>query len=580
MFRNSQLGLLVLACLASGPAAHAGNSLLLDPELLPQVTGLSADGRLVVYRDGYWDRVSGVRTDLSLAAPAGGWGAAGSGRDLVRIVEVRSDGQAALAQVELANGSGDQYMAHWGELGGWSWPASTVPGCGPTHIEAIGMSEDGQLLVGNIVDPACEWYAASWTPGAQPDPVKLTTIVFDPSESPVECSRTTSVSADGSLIGGFHSKFGCDVGPTPGDVEEMAAVWDAATGAPRFLEDGVDGRVLALSADGSVAVGRSTVFIKHDAVIWDLTVSPAEAQLLGLVSADPFAGDGAEARTVSGDGDLVTGSWGDFADPWAPHGAAFYWKRHVNGDPATGRALSMAQRVAEAGDAFPRGASDMGGQSGPIAPTLVATEVRASAGANGGTLLYDVQLPGGIYSGMRGDAAVIDLPLLEGSASSIDLTVGGAQVFDIDAGPGQAHQLYLLLGSASGTTPGWTVGPANEVDVSVLQDRFDLFCNFSPGCTAPGTLPADYSAAGDMVLPLAPDNYFLATATTLFGLWPFNSFGFLDANGRAGAAFIALPAGDFTSFAGSTLHHAYVVLDNDDLTARAVSNAVPCNLVL
>ena len=34
-----------------------------------------------------------------------------------------------------------------------------------------------------------------------------------------------------------------------------------------------------------------------------------------------------------------------------------------------------------------------------------------------------------------------------------------------------------------------------------------------------------------------------------------------------------------TNLAGLTLHHAYVVLDVDDLSARAVSNAVPCALV-
>ena len=67
-------------------------------------------------------------------------------------------------------------------------------------------------------------------------------------------------------------------------------------------------------------------------------------------------------------------------------------------------------------------------------------------------------------------------------------------------------------------------------------------------------------------------------------MWPINSFGFLDGAGRSApfpfGPFVAVPAGEFTSLAGATLYHAYVVLDNVDLSARAVSNAVPVDLTL
>jgi hypothetical protein len=577
------LGLLAGIAALTGGAAQAQNSQMIDQSTNGYARGLSSDGMLIVTSTGYLNRSTGTFIDVSSIPPVGGWGptlTGNSGWEFEGMVEVRADGGQALATVKLADGSGDNYTARWDAVNGWQFPASTVPGCDATHIRGNAMSDAGDVIAGIVVDPSCDWYAMSWSPDTQVDPVKLTTTVFDINLSPEECSMSECISGDGNWIGGRHSQAGC--GSSANGPQEQATVWDTATGTPTFLNAGVSGRVMAMNYDGSVAVGRDAGGGKRDAVIWDMTQVPPTAQYLGLTSPDPASNDSADARTVSADGDLVTGSFGNIGNPWAAPGSAYYWKRHVNGNTATQRTIPMALRILEAGDAFPAGPVDLGDPLGATTSTRVATLVRDSAGANGGSIIYDVQLPGGLYVGAGGQPVVMDIPLLEADTDHLDLTNGSNQVFTIDAGPSQAFQYFVLLGSATGTTPGWPVGPSNQVDISSVQDQFDNLCNFDPSCTPPATLPSDYSGAADMTLPLVPDSYFLATATTLLGVWPVNSVGVLGANGQplTPAPFIGVPAGNFTSLAGATLYHAYAVLDAGDLSVRTVSNAVPCDLTL
>jgi hypothetical protein len=577
-----------LALLAAAPA-QGQNSQLIDSASGDWPVGLSSDGMLIVTTRGYVNRSTGTFIDIGTTSPpAGGWGptlGGNSGWDFGRVVEVRADGGQALAMVQLADGSGDNYGARWDAVNGWQFPASTVDGCDAFHTSGKDMSDDGAVIVGDVVQPFCDWYATSWLPDAQPDPVKVTTIVYDPLHDAEECSNAECVSGDGLWIGGRQSRLGCHTGfepwHPPGDVQEQPMVWDTATGTPIVLNEGVHGRVNGLSYDGSVAVGRDAGNGKSDAVIWDMTQAPPAAHYLGLTSPDPNTSDSAEARTVSADGDLVTGSFGNLGNPWAAPGSAFFWKRHTNGNVATQRVAPMAQRIYEAGDAFPAGPLDLGNPSHINTPTSVATIIRDSAGPNGGSIIYDVQIPGGLYVGAAGFPVVMDIPLLEGDTDHLDLTNGSNQVFTIDAGPSQAFQLYVMLGSAS-EGPGWPVGPRNRVDISSVQTQFDNICNNDPDCTPPATLPSDYTGAGDMTLPLAFDSYFLATATNLLDVFPFNGVGLLGANGQPLGAppFIGVPAGNFTSLAGATLYHAYAVLDFDDLAVRAVSNAVPCDLTL
>lgn len=99
-------------------------------------------------------------------------------------------------------------------------------------------------------------------------------------------------------------------------------------------------------------------------------------------------------------------------------------------------------------------------------------------------------------------------------------SAGGAQDIDVDAGPAHAGELYVVVGSFTGTSPG-----QNLLGVHI---------------------------------PLNLDAYFYTTVRAP-NVGPLrNTFGALDANGRARAQF-ALPPGISVSLLGLQLHHAAVV---------------------
>ncbi len=119
----------------------------------------------------------------------------------------------------------------------------------------------------------------------------------------------------------------------------------------------------------------------------------------------------------------------------------------------------------------------------------------------------------------------------------LPISTGGTQVLDVSAGVGRAGLPYLLLGSASGTAPG-----------------------FSLGTTA---------------VPLNPDGY-LAHTAQFPNLPPLvNSAGILDRVGQAQASLV-LPAGLPPVLVGLELEHACVVLATG---APFATNAMPLTLV-
>lgn len=131
---------------------------------------------------------------------------------------------------------------------------------------------------------------------------------------------------------------------------------------------------------------------------------------------------------------------------------------------------------------------------------------------------------------------------LDASPESISLATGGAQALELASCAAHAGQLYLVLGSQSGTTPG---------------------------------LPVD-----GFVLPLnvLGDSYF---ALTLAGANapPFDqTLGLFDGWGRA-AAGIVIPPGLSPTLAGFSVHHAAVVLVPSTGAVATVSTAAPLSLV-
>jgi hypothetical protein len=129
---------------------------------------------------------------------------------------------------------------------------------------------------------------------------------------------------------------------------------------------------------------------------------------------------------------------------------------------------------------------------------------------------------------------------LFGCPQSVSLETGGKQRFALDAGPEQAGALYLLLGSATGTSPG------------IASEGF--------------------------VLPLNLDNYLLWTLLHPSTPPLVDTLGFLDPDGVASAEW-SLPAGADPGLAGVLLHHAFLVLGLPALNLTAVSTATPLLLL-
>ena len=130
---------------------------------------------------------------------------------------------------------------------------------------------------------------------------------------------------------------------------------------------------------------------------------------------------------------------------------------------------------------------------------------------------------------------------LEATPDTLSLTAGGTQAFDLTAGSDRAGDLYFLLGTLSGTSPGLSAAPGE-------------------------------------VLPLNLDAYLLFTLANPNTALLQTTLGFLDGSG-GGQAALALPPGGAPALAGSTANHAYVAFDPATLDVTLVSNAVSLALL-
>ena len=112
---------------------------------------------------------------------------------------------------------------------------------------------------------------------------------------------------------------------------------------------------------------------------------------------------------------------------------------------------------------------------------------------------------------------------LTASPAQLSLTNGGTQSFELDAGVEWAGDLYVLLGSASGTSPGFPVDSA--------------------------------------VVPLNPSDLWFVFTLLHANTPPLSqSLGLLDAEGKASASLTIPPAAP-PELEALTLNHAFVVLD-------------------
>jgi hypothetical protein len=142
----------------------------------------------------------------------------------------------------------------------------------------------------------------------------------------------------------------------------------------------------------------------------------------------------------------------------------------------------------------------------------------------------------GVWS--KAQVHTLELGTLLRGTRQASIGASGTQPLHVRAGAQRAGWKYLVLGSLSGTAPATPLGFGLE-------------------------------------LPLVVDAY---TQLTLALRAPLsNEFGTLDANGRAAVTF-SVPPGTSPSFAGLSVHHAYVAIDPVTYAAHA-SNAVRVDLV-
>jgi hypothetical protein len=163
-------------------------------------------------------------------------------------------------------------------------------------------------------------------------------------------------------------------------------------------------------------------------------------------------------------------------------------------------------------------------QSARIHPTDIAasdTFGRALAIEGSEVLIGSINADNPFTDG--GKAYEVQLGTLYHGAPTISSATGGTQDLLIRAGTSKANQVFVMLGSGSGTSPG------------------------------------TFDALSGVTVPLNFDAYFLQLLNTSGSglISPF--FGFLDANGSANSAFSIPPVN--ASFIGTTLHHGCVFVD-------------------
>jgi outer membrane protein assembly factor BamB len=218
-------------------------------------------------------------------------------------------------------------------------------------------------------------------------------------------------------------------------------------------------------------------------------------------------------------------------------------------DPATGAVLARAPPLAT-GTIAPRIATD------PLGNVFVSN----GAFSEGRVFAYDaalqakwqVALPnvniGGPAIGIDGTLVVAGIGTtvrayrtahtLRADRLALHAASGGSVAFQIDAGAAHAGQLYLLLGTLSGTLPG--------------------------------------TPAGAFALPLNSDGYTTLALTAPNSVYLPGSLGTLDGAGHGNAALV-LPSG-LTPPYGVVAHHAAVAIDVATLTVTLVTNPVGLRL--
>jgi hypothetical protein len=426
---------------------------------------------------------------------------------------------------DLGPQSGSVYVFELQPSGNWAEVYKVKPYDGFDNDKFGGaVSLDGdRLLVGaDFADAGGIDSGTAYVFERQADGTWLLAFKLAPSDASVSNFFGVSVALDGdrALVGargangltnytGAAYVFERFPSGTWVEMSELNA-FDGATGDFFGIAVAIDGDVAVVGShqddDAGTSSGSAHVFKRHVSGVW--------AQVAKLVAGDAAAGDTfGKSLALNGERALIGAS---SANGGAANSGTVYLFEQVS-------PFSWVQQAKlNAGDAA--GADEYGGAvdfDGERA--IIGSALEDDAGNNSGA------------------AYVFDLEPLSSDVASLSLAAGGSQAMEVDAGHVHASELYWVLGSATGTSPGIPLG-------------------------------------GGLTLPLIQDAYFLFTLGNPSTGVLSATFGTLNANGHAAAAFAIPPASD-PSLAGVTGYHAFAAIALPALTASFASNALSVQLV-
>lgn len=171
------------------------------------------------------------------------------------------------------------------------------PGVSPQRVEALGISDDGRVVVGALYLPGVSRPEAfRWT--AESGFERLGFLGGEDQES-----RAVAVSADGSVVVGASSS------PESGIWSEPFR-WESSTGMVGLGDlpgGGFEGSATDVSADGAVVAGRSSSTLASNSLGEGFRWTAATGMVgLGIASQNSF--NYSFANGVSGDGSTIVGS--------------------------------------------------------------------------------------------------------------------------------------------------------------------------------------------------------------------------------------------------------------------------------
>lgn len=341
----------------------------------------------------------------------------------------------------------------------------------------------------------------------------------------------------------------------------------STSGEPASLDFGARTVGATTSPDGSIvytadvflhplrAVARvaATSAIDGD-LLWSrgTTIGPGEgARLVSLVT----SADGRYVHVLcEGRGDVSTDPLRAYVATWDAATGAPLWQRFLEDELVVARrlvSLGVGGRIAILGTSADQTGEPVGGSLVVLEASSGTELFRAAESAARGEWLdvtfdvdgrfYTVGASTGGLLGVDGVLTRRDAASFQMGPHAASLSNGARAEVVLDLHPALAGDAYLVLGSATGASPGTPVG-------------------------------------GGLVLPLVVDAY---TDFTLFGAnsqFLPNSFGLLDEHGDAQCA-IAVPPGTAPSLAGLTFCYAALVIDPVTGDATGVTQAVVLTLV-